>query len=286
MVGLGRAMSLAPTGSPPRLPAWVREAAFGFAYWLAFVVVLEPGNVLRALQDGAAVPVGQEILRLVGAALLGAAVTPAVFALTARFAIDGAARWRNAALHAAADAALATGLVLVSCVLAWALLAEERRPLWQGVREQLAADGLLLFFCLALLTAVAHALYFLRRLRDTPAAPAQPAAGYLSRVTVKARERMIVLELARVAWIESQGNYLALHADGAAHLIRETSAAFEAKLDPARFVRIHRRTIVAIDRVKKIAALPGGDATVTLDDGTELRMSRSYREAVKARVGT
>ena len=78
--------SLAPTGSPPRLPPWVREAAFGFAYWLAFVVVLEPGNVLRALQDGAAVPVGQEeILRLVAAALLGASITPAVFALTARF---------------------------------------------------------------------------------------------------------------------------------------------------------------------------------------------------------
>jgi DNA-binding LytR/AlgR family response regulator len=59
-------------------------------------------------------------------------------------------------------------------------------------------------------------------------------------------------------------------------------AALEAKLDPGRFVRIHRRMIVAIDRVREIAALGAGDANLHLSDGTELRLSRTYRAAFLA----
>jgi DNA-binding LytR/AlgR family response regulator len=84
-----------------------------------------------------------------------------------------------------------------------------------------------------------------------------------------------------VDWIETQGNYLALHVGAATHLIRETSVAFEAKLDPARFVRIHRRTIVAVDRVRELSPLLNGDAVVRLTDGRELKVSRGYRAMVR-----
>ncbi len=94
-----------------------------------------------------------------------------------------------------------------------------------------------------------------------------------------------MLELANVDWIETQGNYLALHAGPAVHLIRETSVRFEARLDPRRFVRIHRRTIVALDRIRDVAALSNGDASLRLNDGTELRMSRGFRDAVLEKVG-
>jgi DNA-binding LytR/AlgR family response regulator len=124
---------------------------------------------------------------------------------------------------------------------------------------------------------------FYRRAQSAIAAPETPVSGYLTMVPVKARGRVTLLEIARVDWIESQGNYLALHVGNETHLIRETSARFETLLDPVRFVRVHRQSIVALDRIRAIASLPSGDATVEMSDGTQVRMSRGFREAVKKR---
>ncbi|HXC53808.1 MAG TPA: LytTR family DNA-binding domain-containing protein [Rhizomicrobium sp.] len=258
------------------LAGWASEFALGFAYWLALVVVLEPGNVLR----GATLPLGMEAARLAGAGLLGAAITPAVFALTRHRPIEGEARWRRAALHLGCDLCLAALLIVAAGVLA-ALFGLDRRPLPVALADQLAIDGLLLFFAVAALTGIAHALLFQARAQSAGSAPPAPAAGYLAAVPVRTRGRVLLLDLAQVGWIESQGNYLALHDGAASHLIRETSVRFETLLDPARFARIHRQTIVALDRIREIASLPSGDATVTLDDGTRLRMSRGFRDGVR-----
>jgi DNA-binding LytR/AlgR family response regulator len=260
-------------------PGPLREAALGFLYWLALVTVLEPGNILR----GGTLRWEWEPIRLVAAGLLGASITPLVSALTRRLPIEGKAWWRRAAIHLASDAGLAVGLIVAAGLLA-ALIGFDRRPLGAALLNQLAVDGLLLFFALVGLTGLAHAELFRRRVaRALPVqpAPAAPALAYLTMVPVTARGRTLMLDLAEVGWIESQGNYLALHAGAATHLIRETSSRFEAALDPQRFVRIHRQTIVALHRIREIASLPSGDATVTLTDGTSLRMSRGYREAVK-----
>ena len=265
------------TSHPSRMPGWRHEVALGFVYWLALVLTLEPGNAMRA----ATLPLGLEAIRLVGAGLLGAAITPVVFALTRRFAIEGEARWRRAAIHLAGDAGLAAGLIVAAGVLAFAF-GLDRRPLAQALIDQLEVDGLLLFFAVVALTGIAHAILFVHRSQSATDAPL-PAAGarYLTAVPVKTRGKVSLLDLAAVGWIETQGNYLALHEGAAAHLIRETSASLEAKLDPARFLRIHRQTIVALARIREIASLPSGDATVTLDDGTKLRMSRGFRESVR-----
>jgi two-component system, LytTR family, response regulator len=138
-------------------------------------------------------------------------------------------------------------------------------------------------FCVAAFIALAHAMRFSRRNAFYAPGPAQAGAAYLTAVSVKSRGRVSMVDLASVAWIETQGNYLALHAGTDVHLIREASVKFEARLDPERFVRIHRRIIVAVDRVRDIAALTNGDATLRLDDGTELRMSRSFRENFRAK---
>jgi hypothetical protein len=263
----------------PRLPRWQREFLLGFAYWLALVVVLEPGNVMRA--DGA-LPVGHEVLRLMAAGLLGASITPLVFTLARRLPIEGEARWARSGLHLLAAAGIAAWLIVVAGVLAWRF-GIDGRPLGEALRLQFAADGLLLFFAVAVLDAIAQALFFFRRAQDALDAPPAVQDGHLTSVAVKTRGRVTLLDLATVRWIETQGNYLALHDGTAAHLIRETSSGFEAKLDPKRFARIHRQTIVALDRVREIASLPSGDATVTVDDGTRLRMSRGYRDAVRTK---
>lgn len=251
-----------------------RAAALGFVYWLALVLVLEPGNLMRA---GGGLPLGQEIARFLGAASLGSVATVAVFALVRRWPVEDWGAGRRILLHLAADAGIAVVMIVVAGLLAALLLSEDRRPLLAALGAQLAADGPILFFCLVLLTAIAHGL----RARDVRASG---ASGYLSSVPVKLRGKTEIVDLAEVAWIETQGNYLALHAGGATHLVRETSRRFEARLDPERFLRIHRQTIVAVDAVKRVEALSSGDATVTLKDGTELRASRSFRDALRARL--
>jgi hypothetical protein len=231
--------------------------------------------------DGA-LPVGREVLRLMAAGLLGASITPVVFALARRLPIEGEARWTRGGLHLLAALGIAAWLIGVAGVLAW-MFGIDGRPLGEALRLQFAADGLLLFFAVAVLDAIAQALFFFRRAQDALEAPQAVPDGYLTSVAVKTRGRVTLLDLATVRWIETQGNYLALHDSTAAHLIRETSSGFEAKLDPNRFARIHRQTIVALDRIKEIASLPSGDATVTLDDGTRLRMSRGFRDGVRAK---
>ena len=76
-----------------------------------------------------------------------------------------------------------------------------------------------------------------------------------------------------------------IHAGSTAHLHREPLRDLEARLDPKRFVRIHRSAIVQIDRIRQLQSLPSGDAAVILRDGTELRVSRSRREAIRAVLG-
>jgi DNA-binding LytR/AlgR family response regulator len=169
---------------------------------------------------------------------------------------------------------------VVAGILAALLLAEERRPLLMALRWQMAVDGPILFFCLVILSVIAHAVRSLRMRKAQAAAK----AAYLVRVEAKSRNATEIVNLADVGWIETQGNYLALHVGDTTHLIRETSRSFEARIDPDRFLRIHRQTIVAVDAIQRVEALASGDATVFLADGTELRASRNYRDALRTRM--
>jgi two-component system LytT family response regulator len=110
----------------------------------------------------------------------------------------------------------------------------------------------------------------------TPPASSQPSA--LTRFTVKDREDFLLINAADVDWIESAGNYAALHIDGRSFLIRVVLGELEEKLDPACFARISRSKIVNLERVEKMRPLWHGDFNVILKNGTSLRMSRRYRK--------
>ena len=120
---------------------------------------------------------------------------------------------------------------------------------------------------------------------DALLAQLRPEARWLRRVAVKTRGRTRVVSVDDIDWIGAEGNYLSLHVGGEQHLIRETMNAFEQQLDPQRFVRIHRSTIVNLDRVKELTPLFNADQCVLLKDGTELTLSRSYHDRVKALLG-
>ena len=268
-----------PALSLRQLPPWLRSAGYGYLYWLVFLVALEPGNVLRALNMGHTLQLDIEIARICVAALLGASVSPLLVALTRRFPLPGSRGWRNASIHALGAVGLAFMLIVVSCFLAAWILLGDAFPTLADVSSQLAANWLLLVFAISAFTAISHAVHFFPRTDEAQALPpSQP-----TRVAVKTRGRLSYVEVDSIEWIESQGNYLALHVGSRAHLIRETLASFERRLDPDKFVRVHRRTIVAVERIREIRPLANGDSELILRDGRELRASRSYREALRKR---
>jgi two-component system LytT family response regulator len=107
---------------------------------------------------------------------------------------------------------------------------------------------------------------------------ASPPKSYLTRLPVKDRDRYLLLRIEEVNWIEAAQNYVQIHARRSEFLIRTTMAEIEAQLDPARFARIHRSTLVNLDRIREIRPGWHGDFDVVLEDGTQLKLSRHYRD--------
>jgi two-component system LytT family response regulator len=124
------------------------------------------------------------------------------------------------------------------------------------------------------------------RLRELAATMVR-ARGYALRLVARRAGRHYFIPLRDVASLEADGNYLRVRTAGAEHLVRQTMKEIEQRLDPARFVRIHRSVIVAIDRITAIEAREHGEYVVRLDDGRRLESSRTYsarlRELLKGR---
>lgn len=118
--------------------------------------------------------------------------------------------------------------------------------------------------------------------------PAGSAAGtgrYASRILVKQDGRMFFVKTTEIDWIEADRNYVRLHVGKQAHTIRERISHLEETLDPRLFARIHRSTIVNLNRVREMQQWFSGDYVVILEDGTRLRLSRHYRDRVEKQVG-
>jgi two-component system LytT family response regulator len=111
----------------------------------------------------------------------------------------------------------------------------------------------------------------------------QPAR--LERIVIKINGRVFLLKTDEIDWIEAQGKYVVIHAGKAAHLIREGMNALELKLDQAKFVRIHKSSIVNIDRIQQLQSWFHGDYRVILKDGTQLTLSRRYRQNLNELLG-
>jgi two-component system LytT family response regulator len=103
---------------------------------------------------------------------------------------------------------------------------------------------------------------------------------YANRLLVKSGGRVAFVRVQEIDWIEAQGNYLRLHRGTGSYLVRQTMNDMETFLDPRRFIRIHRSTIVSVDRIKEIRPMPRGDFEIALLDGVRLTLSRKYRDKV------
>ncbi|MQA31787.1 MAG: response regulator [Luteitalea sp.] len=106
----------------------------------------------------------------------------------------------------------------------------------------------------------------------------------VQRFVIKDRGRYRFVKADKIDWFGSASNYVELHSEGRAHLIRMTMSELQGSLDERQFARIHRSTIVNIDRVREVMSHPHGDYEVILADGTALRLGRAYRERLLGSV--
>ena len=112
---------------------------------------------------------------------------------------------------------------------------------------------------------------------STPAAP-----NHVSRFSVRANGEIYFVRAEDVDWIDAEGNYVALHAAGRRHLVRDTIKSLETRLDPAKFVRVHRSAIINVERLRKLQPYFHGEYVITLQDGTTLTSSRTYSDRLRA----
>jgi len=126
----------------------------------------------------------------------------------------------------------------------------------------------------------------LARGSEPPYGEAPPEARpSLERLVIRNGSRIATLAIDDIDWIEAQDYYAEIHAGGRTYLVRQPLQKLAASLDPARFVRIHRKTIVNVRRVKELEPMFHGEYVVYLHDGTRLKLSRTFKDHVGRLLG-
>ena len=113
----------------------------------------------------------------------------------------------------------------------------------------------------------------------------KPAPKYLERLVVKTSGRVFFLKTEEIDWIEAQGKYVNIHVRKEEHLVREGMNSLESSLNPRKFVRIHKSSIVNVDHIAQLQPWFHGDYRVILRDGTTLTLSRRYRQNLDQLLG-
>jgi two-component system LytT family response regulator len=111
------------------------------------------------------------------------------------------------------------------------------------------------------------------------------ASRKIERLAIKNAGEILFLRIAEIDWIEAADYYVCVHAGAKTHLLRRRMNEVEEELEPGAFCRIHRSTIVNLERVRRLEVSEEGGTDVVLSDGTRLRLSRRYRKQLQGRLG-
>jgi two-component system, LytTR family, response regulator len=109
----------------------------------------------------------------------------------------------------------------------------------------------------------------------------QPKARVTDRLAIRNSDRITLVQTDEIDWIEAADNYVEIHIGKHVHLMRETLSNLEQRLQPFRFLRIHRSRLVNADRIKELHPLFHGEYELVLSDGTRLTSSRHYRDVLQ-----
>jgi two-component system LytT family response regulator len=132
------------------------------------------------------------------------------------------------------------------------------------------------------ITAVAHAL---QGLGEASPPPSPPGTRWVERLVVRTQDRAWFVRVADIEWIEAADYNVRIHTPERTYTTRETLSGIAEQLDPRVFVRVHRSTIVNIDRVREVQPYFHGAYILVLQDGTEIRLSRARRRAFEEALG-
>lgn len=226
--------------------------------------------------------------------LVWLALVPAIVWFTRRFPVHWDNVGRRLALHLAAS--VVASLAHVAGMVALRMLVYATRSMEYGFGPwptELLYEWLKDVRSYALMVSMIEVYRFvLRRLQGEASLLDRPDVGEPvepverpDRFLVRKLGREFLVAAADIEWLQAAGNYVDLHLHGRVYPLRSTIGGIEAKLDPARFARIHRSYIVNLDRIASIEPLDTGDARIHLHDGTVVPCSRRYRSALKTGVG-
>jgi DNA-binding LytR/AlgR family response regulator len=102
-----------------------------------------------------------------------------------------------------------------------------------------------------------------------------------NKIAIKDNDVIVLVDMDDIDWVDAAGDYMCVHAKGVTHIMRSTLKTLMSRLDPDRFKRIHRSTVVNLDRIEKVTPLNKGEYFLDLDCEERLKVSRNYREAIK-----
>ena len=135
-------------------------------------------------------------------------------------------------------------------------------------------------------SALMHARQHLSQRRATDSREAEPLAPERrDRLVIKSSGRIYFVRTAEIDWCEAAGNYVRLHVGPQTHLVRGTMGYIESQLAPSQFVRVHRSTIVNVDRIQELRSSFNGEYVILLHDKTRLTLSRGYRDGLQTKLG-
>ncbi|HSR66137.1 MAG TPA: LytTR family DNA-binding domain-containing protein [Xanthomonadaceae bacterium] len=274
-----------------------RRRWFEVGYWVLFCVVNAVANsatvVLEHERSGDGLAAWQPMVWEASSALVILALAPALVWFTARWPLHWDTwrrRWPLYVLASLAWSLLHVGGMVALRHLAYALEGGSydfgywpRELLYEYLKDARAFAGMV-----GLLHAYRWLLRRLQgeaRLLDAPeeGAPVE-AVERPERFLVRKLGREFLVAAADIEWAQAAGNYVNLRVRGHDYPLRSTIAGIEARLDPARFARIHRSYLVNLDRLASIEPLDTGDARVHMDDGAVLPCSRRYRAVLRERA--
>ena len=112
-------------------------------------------------------------------------------------------------------------------------------------------------------------------------APARQPQSYAETLSIRDGGEIVRVATANIDWIDAAGDYMCVHAGGTTHIMRSTMRELEERLDPAVFQRVHRSTLVNLQRVEKVLPHRNGEYRLVLRGGETVKMGRTYKDKVR-----
>ncbi|MFC5743108.1 LytTR family DNA-binding domain-containing protein [Dyella tabacisoli] len=270
------------------------QRSFEIGYWVLMLVLNALFNSINAHIEHPELPAWRPAVWECSSALMLLALVPMVVAIERRWPFRFDSWQRSLPWHIPASVVfslLHVGGMIALRVLAYGVAGYHYHfgPWWPGLGYEYLKDvrtyaGFIVAMCLYRLV--------LMRLQGEARLLAEPDEGPPLE-PVERPERFLVRKLGKefliaareIEWVQASGNYVNLHVRGRDYPLRATMAGIEGRLDPARFIRVHRSYFINLDYLLEIEPLETGDARLQLLDGTKVPCSRRYRAQLRERFG-